>query len=192
MTDGKVITPPLGNGAGSATATDRNGNVISVNTGGQYFDTLSSSTPVLTVAGSGTPASPETFTYVAPNGGNAIYTMKFAAYTVQTKFGCSTVTEYGPTSTSLVSEIDLPDGSKYIFTYEQTPGVPANVTGRIASVTLPTVGKVSYVYTGGSTGHITCADGSTSGLQRTTLDTGSGYWAYARSWHRSRLHNHDH
>ena len=140
LTNGKVISPPLGNGVGAAQATDRNGNIISVNSTGQYFDTLSSSTPVLTVSGSGTPASPETFTYTPPSGTNVSYSMKYAAYTVQTKFGCSGVTEYGPTSTNLVSEIDLPDGSKYTLAYETTPGVPANVTGRLASVTLPTGG----------------------------------------------------
>src|SRR5260370_9474433 len=89
--------------------------------------------------------------------------------------------EYGPPSNSLVSEIDLPDGSKYSFTYEPTPGVSGHVTGRLASVTLPTGGAITYTYTGGSSGNITCADGSASGLQRYTPDTGSNYWNYARS-----------
>jgi hypothetical protein len=103
--------------------------------------------------------------------------MKYTSYTVQTNFGCSGIVEFAATSESLVSEIDLPDGTKYTFTYEQTPGTPSNTTGRLASVTLPTGGTISYTYTGGSNG-IECSDGSTAGLTRVTPD---GTWTYARS-----------
>jgi hypothetical protein len=66
--------------------------------------------------------------------------------------------------------------------YEQTPGscTPLSgtyttncVTGRIASVTLPTGGEVSYTYTGGSNGIE--SDGSPSGLTR-TLKPGGGLY----------------
>ena len=117
--------------------------------------------------------------------------MKFTTYSIQTSFGCSGIGEYGAngtTTANLVSEIDLPDwnastnpNSKYSFTYEPTPGHSGFVTGRVASVTLPSGGTISYTYTGGSSGHITCADGSTSGLQRTTPDTGANYWQYDRT-----------
>ncbi|HMD96193.1 MAG TPA: hypothetical protein VKM93_02530, partial [Terriglobia bacterium] len=113
--------------------------------------------------------------------------MKYTSYTVQTNFGCTSpaVTEYGPTAQSLVSEIDLPDiaaypSDKYTFTYETTPGDAHNphyVTGRIASVTLPTGGTISYTYTGPNNG-ITCADGSAAGINRQTPD---GTWTYTRS-----------
>src|SRR6266568_9688036 len=173
---GAVIVPPsLGSSTGAATKTDRNGNIISVNGSGQFYDTLSSSTPVLTVSGSGTPTSPLTFTYTAPSGASAAYTVNYTTYTVQTNFGCG-ISEYPPTSISLVNEIDLPDNSKYTFAYEQTPGVPANVTGRLKSVTLPTGGTITYNYTGGNNG-IICADGSTATLTRTTPD---GTWTYAQ------------
>ncbi len=86
---GAVIVPPsLGSSTGAATKTDRNGNIISVNGSGQFYDTLSSSTPVLTVSGSGTPTSPLTFTYTAPSGASAAYTVNYTTYTVQTNFGC--------------------------------------------------------------------------------------------------------
>ena len=192
---GKVITPPFNLTAGAATMTDANGNQLTVNSSGQFFDTLSSTTPVLTVAGAGTPASPMTFTYPAPNDGAsscnpitdcASYTMNYTQYTVQTAFGVKGVTEYGPLSNPLVSSIKLPDGSSYSFTYEKTPGscTPLSgtyetncVTGRIASVTLPTGGEITYAYTGGSNGIE--SDGSTAGLTR-TLSPG-GEWQYSRT-----------
>jgi hypothetical protein len=201
---GKVITPPYNETSGAATATDANGNQLTVNSSGQFFDTLSSTTPVLTVAGNGTPASPITFTYPAPSDGAsscspitecASYTMNYTQYTVQTGFGVSNVTEYGPLSNSLVSSITLPDGTSYVFTYEKTPvactplsGTYSTncVTGRIASVTLPTGGTITYTYSGGSEGIF--SDGSTAGVTRMLSPTTScsstqpsGCWEYART-----------
>jgi RHS repeat-associated protein len=179
---GKLILPPANATSGAGSGTDRNGNEITVSSGGVFTDTLG--TTALTVAG--TAPSPTTFTYTAPSGASAAYTMKYSALTIQTKFACSGITDYGPTSNDLVTEIDLPDiavnpNDKYTFTYEPTPGVSGNVTGRLASVTLPTGGKISYTYTGGSNG-IVCADGSTAGMQRYTPDTGNSiYWNYART-----------
>ena len=60
--------------------------------------------------------------------------------------------EYGPVSTSLVNTISFPDGSAYQLSYEPTPGNTANVTGRLASVTLPAGGVIQYAYSGGSNG----------------------------------------
>ncbi len=170
---GSVWNVPINTGTGAAAYTDRNGNEITENSSGVFTDTLG--TTALTV--SGTAPSPTTFTYVAPSGANAAYTMKYTSYTVLTNFGCSGITEYSATGVPLVSEIDLPDGTKYTFTYEQTPSHSGDVTGRLASVTLPTGGEISYTYTGGSNG-IECANGSTAGLTRITPD---GTWTYARS-----------
>jgi hypothetical protein len=173
---GRVFVPPLNSSSGSASSTDRNGNQISVNGSGVFTDTLG--TIALTVAG--VAPSPTTFTYTAPSGANAAFTMKYTTYTVQTNFGCSGINEYGANGTtqiSLVSEIDLPDGSKYSLSYEATPQHSGHVTGRIAAVTLPTGGTISYTYTGGSNG-VTCADGSAAGLSRQTSD---GTWTYART-----------
>lgn len=97
---------------------------------------------------------------------------------MKTNFGCSSITEYPATSQNLISEIDLPDSTKYTFTYEPTPGFSGDVTGRLASVSLPTGGTINYTYSGGSSGHITCTDGSTAALGRQTPD---GTWTYAHS-----------
>jgi YD repeat-containing protein len=192
---GKVIASPFNMTTGPGNMTDANGNQLTANSNGQFFDTLSSTVPVLTVAGAGTPASPMTFTYPAPDDGAsscnpitdcASYTMNYTQYTVKTAFGVTGVTEYGPLSNALVSSIKLPDGSSYTFTYEKTPGsctplsgtYAANcITGRIASVTLPTGGEIAYTYSGGSNGIE--SDGSAAGLARTL--TPGGEWQYARS-----------
>ncbi|HXM09989.1 MAG TPA: RHS repeat-associated core domain-containing protein [Terriglobales bacterium] len=183
---GAIVRPPLNGQTGAATFTDPNGNEITVNNSGQFFDTLSSTTPVLTVSGRGTPASPNTFEYTAPSGGTATYTMNYTQYTVKTKFGFSGVAEYGPLSIALVNSITLPDGTSYSFTYESTPGsctplsgTSSCVTGRIASVKLPTGGEVTYAYSGGTNSTGIYSDGSTSGLTR-TLSPG-GEWQYSRS-----------
>src|SRR5207245_11346887 len=76
-----------------------------------------------------------------------------------------------------INEIDLAHRTKYTLSYALTPGSSPNVTGRLASVTLPTGGKISYTYPGGSNG-IICADGTAAGLTRQTPD---GTWTYTRS-----------
>jgi len=171
--------------SGAMSLQDANGNEITSTTSSgttTYTDTLGQT--ALTVSGSGTPASPTTFTYTAPSGASAPYTMNYTQYTVQTAFGVSNITEYGPLSNPLVSSIELPDGSKYLFTYEATPGsctplsgTTSCVTGRIASVTLPTGGEITYTYSGGNNGIE--SDGSTAGLARTL--TPGGEWQYSRA-----------
>jgi RHS repeat-associated protein len=173
--------------ASGITITDTNGNKITSDISGHYYDTLSSTTPVLTVSG-------WNFGYTAP-GGAANVTTTYKSYTVKTYFHVtspSTIAEYGPLAVNLIDHIQLNDGTQYKFTYETTPTActplsgtdPANcVTGRIASVTLPTGGQISYTYTGGSNGIF--SDGSTSGLSRAVSPGGT--WTYARSGSGSNL-----
>jgi RHS repeat-associated protein len=163
-----MVVPP---GPLPSTKTDSNGNQIT-SSGSVFTDTLG--TTALTITGS----NPVSFAYTSPSGSSAAYLMHYTAKTVKTAFGCSGVAEYGPTSASLVSDITLPDGSQYLFTYEPTPGFPGDVTGRLQSVTLPTGGTITYAYTGGNHG-ITCSDGTTAGLTR-QLSPG-GTWTYTRS-----------
>jgi RHS repeat-associated protein len=170
---GKFFAAPFNATNGVATATDRNGNQISVNSSGVFTDTLG--TTALTVAG--TAPSNTTFTYNTPTGGPTPKTMSYKAYTVKTNFGCSGIAEYGPTSNSLVDRITLPDGSYYQFNYEPTPGFSGDVTGRLASVTFPTGSTIFYTYTGSNNG-IVCSDGSAPGLTRATP---YGTWTYTRS-----------
>jgi len=192
--NGTTITVPVGpygqTASGPGSLTDRNGNIITAGSGSTptFTDTLGDT--ALTVSGSGTPASPTLLSFANPdptgdpNGGTSSYKVNYTAMTVQTAFGCSGITEYGATVQNLISSITLPDGSAYSFTYETTPGHSPNVTGRLASVTLPTgfaesSGTISYAYSGGSNG-ITCGDGTAATLKRTTPDSATP-WIYAHS-----------
>jgi RHS repeat-associated protein len=186
--NGQVVVVPLNLSNGysgvAATATDRNGNQITVNSTGSsatFTDTLG--TTAITVTGTGTTTSPLKFTYTPPSGGSAYFQMNFTNYTVATNFSVTGVSEYKSlAAVPLVTSIALPDSSQYNFTYEPTPGACTPYSGttcttaRIASITLSTGGTISYTYTG------IFSDGSTAGLKRYTPDTGSSaYWSYART-----------
>ena len=177
----KITAPIVANSQdseGTSSLIDSNGNEITVSDG-LYTDTTG--TVALSVLG--TAPSNTVLSYPTTTGSSANYTVSYQQYTVQTAFGCSGVSEYGATSMSLPHTITLPDSSIYQFTYEATPGVSGSVTGRIASVTLPSGGVISYAYTGGSNG-IVCADGSTAGLTRmmqATASSPASTWTYTRT-----------
>ena len=155
--DGALITEAL------PSVTDRNGNQISLS-GGVFTDTTGS--VALTVTpGTGTPPTPTTYAYVAPNGQTVKYTVAYGTYTVKTNFGCSGVTDFGPMTEYLVSTITLPDGSLYSFHYEPTPSYSGDTTGALASIDLPTGGTITYTYSEDSN-RINCTDGSGTNLVR--------------------------
>lgn len=173
-----IISNPSGQ-QGAYSSTDRNGNVVSADTGGHFYDTLSSTVPVLTLSG-----SPFRLTYTAPTG-PVYYQVNYTNYTVATNFGAG-ITEYkSSAAVPLVTSIALPDGTQYSIQYEATPSVPAPacspyvgttcVTARIKSLTLPTGGTIAYSYSGGNNG--IWSDGSAATLTRTTPD---GVWIYAQ------------
>ncbi|HZT72932.1 MAG TPA: hypothetical protein VE996_04710, partial [Terriglobales bacterium] len=160
--------------------TDPNGNKISTDGSGNFYDTLG--LKALAISGSQSPNGSMTFTYSVAGGATAQLVVRFGSYSVRTNFGCAGVSEYSKSSVPLVSEIDLPDGTSYTFGYEATPGYSGDVTARIASIKLPTGGTISYGYSGGSNG-VVCADGSTATLTRTLPDGGRWTYAHAESGH---------
>jgi RHS repeat-associated protein len=192
-----IIFPDGTSGIPGASVTDRNGNQNSVSSSnGTYTFTDTLGTHVLAVTGAA--PSNTTFTYTAPNGQPATYTMSYVAYTVATNFTVSGINEYGATATNLVDRVTLPDTSFYQFTYEQTPSTPGTpcspkpgtfqtycVTARIHQVTLPAGGTITYNYSGGAGTNNSGIfnDGSTASLQRVLSDGGgwSGTWTYAQT-----------
>jgi len=170
---GQNVTPSAGTCGvtpGAAEALDGNGNQVT-SLCGVFTDTLGQT--VLTATG-GSATPPVVFTGTTVSGGPSTWQLEYAPYTVQTNFQCSGVSEYGPSTQELPSGLLLPDGRSYSFTYETTPGYSGSVTGRIASVTLPTGGKISYAYSGGNNG-INCTDSSPVTLTRTTPDGTTTY-----------------
>ena len=179
-----IVSPVVASGqapSGSGSITDRNGNRMNTD-GIHFYDTLSASAAAVTVTGAS--PSPTTFTYTNPAGGSSSLTMNYSLYTIETNFGCSGITDYGRSQQQqgyLVSSITLPGSNgSYAITYEATvnPIHAGAKTGRIASITLPTGGSITYQYTGTNNG-INCADGSTAGLTRTVSP--GGVWTYTRS-----------
>ena len=172
-----TLYPPVNNGGGTTSETDSNGNEISLSNGA-YTDTLGNSS-ILKITGQ----APEVdISYIAPSGSYAAYKVTFKQYNIHTYFQCNSIGEYTAVNAYLVDRVTLPDSTYYQFQYEETyaPGYSGYYSGRLASVTLPAGGTISYTYTGGNnnTG-IECMDGSTAGLTR-TLSPG-GQWTYARS-----------
>jgi len=156
----------------SSSTTDANGNQVTSVTGNngtmQVTDTLGQN--VLTVSGT----NPVLLSYSAP-GGTAAFTINYSSYNIHTNFGCSGLVDPTLNAQMLISSINLPDGTSYQFTYE-TNG--SYYTGRLASITLPTLGSISYQYTGAN-GGVNCSDGSTIGLTRSPSPGGT--WTYART-----------
>ena len=156
---GTNVTPGYGATCGSGvwSEVDSNGNTINESCG-VYTDTLGQT--ALTITGANT-APPVVFTQNNATG-TSTYTLKYTSQTVQTNFQCPGIIEYPATTQQLPSELDYPDGSKYTFVYEPTPGYSGSVTGRIQAVHLPYGGTITYYYSGGGTGvnGINCGDGS--------------------------------
>jgi hypothetical protein len=124
--------------------------------------------------------SSDTYTYNDESGHPQTYTVSYSSFTQETNFSCSGVSELGPNSVYLPSSISTPAGGSYGITYENTPG-GGGKTGRIAKITLPTGGYVSYSYTGGSHG-INCTSAVVPTLTRKVYDSQSGTtstWIYA-------------
>ncbi len=172
---GAVITPPVlqegTSGNGSGVFTDNNGDEITTD-GTNFTDTLN--VKDLTVSG----APPNAFKFLNPQDTYSTITVSYGSYHVKTEFYCPGIAEFdsGQYNVSLISGIALPGSAgSYAITYEKWPD--GYYTGRIASITLPTGGKISYSYSGGTNG-IECADGSAAKLTRQTPD---GTWTYERS-----------
>ncbi len=151
------------------TITDRNGNQISLNTAGTgYKDTLGRT--ILSWSSLGSTAG-DTFTV----SGLGNITVKRITGTIlfpeHSQFVSGTPsTTCGLTGTqsaqqSLVSEIDLPNGQKYSFTYD-------GIYGRLTKVTFPDGGYVRYVWGANQLSSATYQTYTPYGVSGT-------YWCYA-------------
>ena len=159
---------------GTGTFTDTNGNQLSTS-GNNLVDTLGKT--VLTISGT----NPVVYSSTNPQGTTSSTKVYYTTFQIKTGFGCSAVNDVTVANVPLITSIVLPDNTSYVFDYEHTYNNSGYRTGRIASMTLPSGGQITYSYSGGDTGTgIECADGTTSGLKITTPDSAAG-WNYSRS-----------
>lgn len=102
--------------------------------------------------------------------------------TQKTDFACTNVNDIKGTTLYAPTSIQTPMGT-YQLSYEQTPNDSTSITGRIASITYPTGGKVSYIY-GGTNNGVVCGVGSAPTLTRNIYDATTGAtstWTYANT-----------
>jgi len=108
-------------------------------------------------------------------------TVQLSTLPIKTNFACTGISEYTG-SAKLPTEIDLPNGQKYVITYETTPANPSYYTGRVKRVTLPTGGYYEYDYPTTAGDGIVCADSSVNSLTRLVNDgTTTSTWTFSRS-----------
>jgi RHS repeat-associated protein len=97
----------------------------------------------------------QSFSYSDVNGNTQNYTLGTSSLQVGTTFDCINYSgQQEPADLSfglrsMPTSVSLPDSSQYSISYETNSG---GYTGRIASITLPTGGSVSYAYRGSNKG----------------------------------------
>jgi RHS repeat-associated protein len=122
------------------------------------------------------------YKYQDSNGTWQTVTMNLTSTNVKTNFGCSGISEYTATGIYLPTSIYLADGTHFDIAYEDTPGYSGYKTGRISQVTLPQGGYYQYSY-GSTNDGINCSDGTVVSLTRVVNDgTTSTSWSYSRSY----------
>jgi hypothetical protein len=185
--------PSASSGSGTAlaaslgTVTDPDGNSISTSGGvsglGTVTDTLDES--VLAANGGGHPSS---YSYTTASGSTVYYTYGNTTNNLKSNFACTGWYDYGATGWQFLTSLTRPDNAPYTFTYEPTPngnGFTNNgtyYTGRIAKVTFPTGGSVSYAYSGGNNG-FNCNSGVVPTI-KVTVNDNNGHintWTYVNS-----------
>jgi RHS repeat-associated protein len=169
--DGTSMVPPSNGTWGPIK--DSNGNLYSqtgngLPAGWKYNDTLNRTFVLETNNANGNPVN---YNVENAEGGTSTFTVKLGTINVNTSFGQSGVLEYSGAITA-VNEIDLPDNTKYTFTYDS--GTTGGHYGLLTSMTLPTGGQITYSFA-----NFADAYGNKSRwiTHRTTPDSSTG-WSY--------------
>jgi len=186
-----------GNKIGNGGITDPDG--VQITSSGQwvngstwavtYTDTLG--LPVLTATAPGTHSyggpdagTPDTYVYTGADGTQQTVQVNYTYYPQRTNFGYPVNPDLNNTSfqTYFATSIVMPDGETYQLSYEPTPGYPGDITGRLAKITLPGGGSVSFAYSGPHNGF--WGGGIDSATLTRTVDDGNGHvgtWTYVYS-----------
>ena len=125
-------------------------------------------------------AMASTVSYVDVNGATQQYVLAYTPMNIATNFNCFNAAgvqdpdDTAPASLQMLTSITVPTPTptQYTITYEPTPGKSGYFTGRIAKISLPTGGSISYSYSGGNQG-INCNYGTVPKLT-VTVNDGNG------------------
>lgn len=138
---------------------------------GQWIFTDSLGQAALTKTLQGGQSQYTDFQYTDVDNNTQTFQVNYSTYTQQTAFGCQGVQDLAPLSVLLPSTITTPTET-ITFTYETTPGdthTPHYVTGRLATITYPSGGTVTYSYAGSNNG-VFCGNGVAPTLTKTVND----------------------
>ncbi|WP_047495389.1 RHS repeat-associated core domain-containing protein [Terriglobus sp. TAA 43] len=159
-----------GNDICSTTDSNGNSSQIYLDTYGLHFSDPAGSYLNISGTSSGIylSSSPVTVSYKDTSGNTQTVTINTQGYPV---YSPALLQATGSATVYLPSSIQFPDGTGYAFSYEPSVRYSGKYTGRLASVTLPTGGTISYSYTDGPDRD---SDGNfnpyISSLARTTSD----------------------
>jgi RHS repeat-associated protein len=154
---------------------------------GSVTDTLD--TAVLTANGSGGQIT--SYSYTDAQGTTQYYTYGYNSTNhLKTNFACQYWNDWSGNNATFTTSLTIPGGGQYLFSYEPTPNgngftntnPPTYFTGRIAQITFPSGGSISYAYSGGNNG-FNCNSGVVPTITVTLNDNNgnSGRWTYVNS-----------
>lgn len=184
---GNAVTTSTANGVTTRTLTDPDSTTISSSQNTStltttYTDTLG--TTALTSTYGEWSGGSDTHTYADALGQTQKVQVNYATYPLKTNFGCANIAELDWTGLTMYfpTSIVMPDGSAFSITYEKTPGYPADITGRIATISYPSGGSVTYTYSGGNNG-VNCSSAVVPTLTRRVNDNNGNVstWTYVNS-----------
>ena len=125
------------------------------------------------------------YSYATESGSTAYFTYGYSTHNLKTNFACQYWGENPGYQGRLLMSLTRPDGAQYQFAYEPTPNGNGFTndgtyfTGRIAKITFPTGGSISYAYSGGNSG-FDCTSGVVPTLTVTLNDNNGTIktWTY--------------
>ena len=168
--------------------TDPDGNSVTglVDGAGSVTDSLGTTALTANISGGQTAS----YSYITESGSTAYFTYGYSTHNLKTNFACQYwgENENPGYQGQLLMSLTRPDGAQYQFAYEPTPNGNGFTndgtyfTGRIAKITFPTGGSISYAYSGGNSG-FDCTSGVVPTLT-VTLNDNKGTvktWTYTNS-----------
>ena len=142
------------------------------------------------------PLSVNSLSYAGASGASQQYSLGYTMFNLASNFNCissagsQSPQDFGPNKfggsvqVALLTSMTFPgqNAAQYNIGYEPTPGMAGYYTGRVASITLPSGGSITYSYSGGSQG-INCTYATVPVVTAVVSDNShnSGTYTYASS-----------